>query len=269
LKVNRLLAGTLAIVLIAGLGTPAFAEDSGRTHIEDSPVLTTTALLTPTGADPDDIVYENGDPSPGAPGFLIHTFSVAHDFVLGNSAAITDVHFILTDQGGTDFDGEIQYSIFGDSGGPDITNILGSGNGKNVETEFLGTGPFGDRIEVWFDLEDPVSLDAGVTYWLLFHAGIGFTSPPDYAMEDSTGPVGECTRSYSGGNLNNPIITCTFDSWFQITAKQQKVGGELLPIDSTALMLAGLQTSAIWMLPVLAGLAGAGFYLVKFRMNKE
>ena len=31
------------------------------------------------------------------------------------------------------------------------------------------------------------------------------------------------------------------------------VGGELLPIDSTTLLLAGLQTSAIWMLPVLAG----------------
>jgi len=48
-----------------------------------------------------------------------------------------------------------------------------------------------------------------------------------------------------------------------------EVGGEFLPIDSTALVLAGLQTSAIWMLPVLAGVAGAGLYLVKFRMNKE
>ena len=47
------------------------------------------------------------------------------------------------------------------------------------------------------------------------------------------------------------------------------VGGEHLPIDSTALLLAGLQTSAIWMLPVLAGIAGTGFYLVKFRTNKE
>jgi len=47
------------------------------------------------------------------------------------------------------------------------------------------------------------------------------------------------------------------------------VGGELLPIDSTALLLAGLQSSAIWMLPVLAGVAGTGFYLVKFRTNKE
>jgi len=48
-----------------------------------------------------------------------------------------------------------------------------------------------------------------------------------------------------------------------------KVGGEFLPIDSTALMLAGLQTSAIWMIPTLVGLAGAGFYLIKFRTTKE
>ncbi len=260
MKVNRLLAGTLAIVLIAGLGTPAFAEDSGRTHIEDSPVVTTTALSTPTDANPDEIVYENGDPSPGAPGFFIHTFSVAHDFVLENSAAVTDVHFILMEFGGTDFDGEIQYTIFGDSGGPDITNILGSGNGIIVETEFLGTGPFGDRIEVWFDLEDPVSLDAGVTYWLLFHAGIGFTAPPSYVMEDSTGPIGECTRSYPDGNLNNPLINCNFDSWFQITS-HQLVGGENLPIDSTALILAGAQSFS-WMIPVVLSVLGIGLFVV-------
>ncbi len=47
------------------------------------------------------------------------------------------------------------------------------------------------------------------------------------------------------------------------------VGGELLPIDSTALMLAGLQSSAIWMLPILAGAAGIGAYYIKTRMNKD
>lgn len=47
------------------------------------------------------------------------------------------------------------------------------------------------------------------------------------------------------------------------------VGGELLPIDSTALVLAGLQTSAIWMLPVLAGIAGSAFGIlyIKYRRN--
>jgi len=47
------------------------------------------------------------------------------------------------------------------------------------------------------------------------------------------------------------------------------VAGKHLPIDTTALMLAGIQSSAIWMIPTLAGLAGAGFYLIKFRTNKE
>ena len=44
------------------------------------------------------------------------------------------------------------------------------------------------------------------------------------------------------------------------------VGGELLSIDNTALILAGIH-STIWMLPTLAGIAGAGIYLVKYRKN--
>lgn len=47
------------------------------------------------------------------------------------------------------------------------------------------------------------------------------------------------------------------------------VGGEFLPIDTTALMLAGLQTSAIWVLPVLAGAVGVGSFYIKSRMSKE
>jgi hypothetical protein len=47
------------------------------------------------------------------------------------------------------------------------------------------------------------------------------------------------------------------------------VGGEILQIDNTAFLLAGISQSAAWMIPTLAGLAGAGVYLVKFRTNKE
>jgi len=47
------------------------------------------------------------------------------------------------------------------------------------------------------------------------------------------------------------------------------IGGELIVIDSTALVLAGIQSSAIWMLPVLAGAAAVGAYYIKTRMNKE
>lgn len=47
------------------------------------------------------------------------------------------------------------------------------------------------------------------------------------------------------------------------------VGGEIIPIDNTALLLAGIQSSAIWMLPALAGIVGAGAFFVRTRMNKE
>jgi len=49
----------------------------------------------------------------------------------------------------------------------------------------------------------------------------------------------------------------------------RKVGGHSMVIDSNALLLAGLQSTAMWMLPVVAGAAGAGAYYIKTRMNKD
>jgi len=43
------------------------------------------------------------------------------------------------------------------------------------------------------------------------------------------------------------------------------VAGELLPLNTSALMIAGLTSSAVWMVPTILGLAGVGVYLVKFR----
>jgi len=50
-----------------------------------------------------------------------------------------------------------------------------------------------------------------------------------------------------------------------IEPEEPVVGGELLQIDNTALLLAGLSQNAIWMLPVLAGAAGAGIAALKLR----
>jgi len=54
-----------------------------------------------------------------------------------------------------------------------------------------------------------------------------------------------------------------------VTIPEAQVGGEFLPNNPTALLLAGLQTSAIWIIPVLVGAAGAGAFYIKTRMNKE
>ena len=49
----------------------------------------------------------------------------------------------------------------------------------------------------------------------------------------------------------------------------EQVGGEFIGVDSTALVLAGIQSNAMWMLPVLAVAAGGVAYYIKTRMNKE
>jgi len=50
-----------------------------------------------------------------------------------------------------------------------------------------------------------------------------------------------------------------------ITIEGECVAGELLSLDSTALLIGGLSSMSVFMIPAVAGLAGAGIYLVKFR----
>jgi len=57
----------------------------------------------------------------------------------------------------------------------------------------------------------------------------------------------------------------TQDLWIN----QPKVAGELLPLDNSALMIAGLTSMSVWMVPTVLGLAGVGVYLVKFRANRD
>ena len=45
------------------------------------------------------------------------------------------------------------------------------------------------------------------------------------------------------------------------------VGGEILPINSVALLLGGIQSMTLWMAPVLAGAAGTAAFYLKSRKN--
>jgi len=49
---------------------------------------------------------------------------------------------------------------------------------------------------------------------------------------------------------------------------ETRVAGELLPLDNSALMIAGLASMSVWMVPTVLGLAGVGVYLVKSRANR-
>ena len=46
------------------------------------------------------------------------------------------------------------------------------------------------------------------------------------------------------------------------------VAGTMIPIDTVALAIAGIQYSALWLLPLI-GLAGVGFAVLRFQLHKK
>ena len=77
--------------------------------------------------------------------------------------------------------------------------------------------------------------------------------------------VGTILRTWIGTDAAGNVSECVQT----ITIEGECIAGELLPIMSSALVIAGVSTIAIWMIPAVLGLAGVGVYLVKFRANKE
>jgi len=67
------------------------------------------------------------------------------------------------------------------------------------------------------------------------------------------------------GSLSGIIRVLAGSTFVEDPIPCRVIGGSILEIDTTSLLLAGIQSSAIWMLPVLAGAAGAGFAAFKLR----
>jgi len=80
--------------------------------------------------------------------------------------------------------------------------------------------------------------------------------------------IGPYTLTLDLAGAGNIVAHGEVDS-LDFICPETQVAGELLPLDSTALLLAGLQSSTIWMIPVLAGAAGVGAFYIRTRMNRD
>ena len=130
------------------------------------------------------------------------------------------------------------FDINKDNGGNvDGLNALGV-NLAQGGIDLLSVIPFPDPIVI-----DQVSRDSGFVIFIE-----DFTEFPA-AFEQKLG-VEIC-------NVPEPPPEC-FD-----------VGGEFLPIDSTALLIAGMSANLSMIVPIAAGIAGVGAYLIHSRMNKD
>lgn len=249
---QRLLAMTLSLVLITGMSAPAFAVEM-RTTVSE-PVTESVTILSH-----DDVIYENGLPVLGGGWVFTGFAAAAEDFTFEEDAVVTDFHFVSHEADGFPTAQPIQWFIF-DDGGSQPGNLLASGSAVNFEREEIISG----FASISFDLDAPFPADGGVQYWIVIYAPEGTFQGWD---ESETGNGDFACVTIEVPPTKDSEWTCDGHSFFQLTGNPNTVSGELLSLDTTALLIAGLTSSAIWFVPALAAIAGTGIYLIKLRKN--
>jgi hypothetical protein len=133
---------------------------------------------------------------------------------------------------------------------------LGSGElSEAIPKEILCDGPIegispeGDCQFNSISTQNPAGLGTAVVTFDELVQNLGNTSEE------------HCVVTFLISGVEGGLIEVFQDLWIN----EQQVAGELLPIMSSALVIAGVSTIAVWMIPTVLGLAGAGVYLVKFR----
>jgi len=252
LKIDKLLAGTLALVLIAGIGTPVFADSTftGSGGETQQGAESVTPDVNRPQIDEDDVIFDGGL---GAFTIICGTVPpdtrCAVDFVFEDDSILTDVHFDASDFLVEGFIPEITYFIYADDEDtPGVPGVLKqTGQGVNVHKELIG----GNDFRYWFDLDNPILLDGDTTFWISlnvfdwWNTSSVFGNPVAVTLDDA-----ETWFVIPDGELN--IV---------LTGHRAVVGGELLSIDTTSLLVAGAQSFS-WMIPVVLSVIGIGLFVV-------
>ena len=209
------------------------------------------------------------EPLDGIPenALFANQFFVADDFVLTSASSVTDLHFVVGENPGG-FTGNVFYTFYEDNGGFPGAPIVGA-SGTAIIQSPLGPLIFGgvcnqsniNCFEVWTDLPTPVPLAAG-TYWVAINGDAGAWG----VLYDDVFTGFESQVSDDGINWS-PIEGGGFGFSFSITGQPPGgVGGELIPIDTRALLLYGVQTNLAWIVPVALSAVGIGLVLARKKL---
>ena len=270
---SKFLAGALALVLVAGMTSPAFAQtmpDLAVDVVSSSEITAQDDVNQPDYYQADDSVYAHW----------------ANLDIVGNGACLdADLNAQVNGLELVEFQTyEVNGPIFEDSepeyetGEPGeylfyIPNVVDDFDTKLMRIQVTtcdvpnGVQPTvlptiisdvyaeddGQEAEVTFIehvVDEPFTL--GATY---YYEDYVIHPNPDFEEIEITVPEGSIL-------IQVVVDTVSFDD-------DDAVAGELLSLDSSSLVIAGLTGSAAWMIPTLAGIAGAGIYLVKLRTNRD
>ncbi len=258
---NKLVVSALALVLVAGLASPVFAQQLQNIQTE------TTEEPNRPLSDEENVIFDGGtaDFFTAAELDLSPTTIWAEDFELTEANVLNDVHIDVSEFGDTAEIAQFEWFVYNDNAGSPGP-LIASGIGINVHK--MAIDQF-DNFRYWFDLDNPVPLDADTRYWIGLRATTSESPSDIFWWTTSSGFGNGCNvTTDNGGFWQNVCGGDTFQLNLVLTGPHI-VGGELLPIDNTALVLAGIQSSTVWMFPVLAVAAGAGAFYLKVRANKE
>jgi len=241
---QKLLAGALALVLVAGMTSPAFAggvcitEETtldqlflpGGCIIAGDKIFENWELIDLSG--PYDlanveVIPVNDDPNNPGLRYVTKNLSVSAEDITWQMQY--DVSTISGDPLIKDYSLELIEFL------PDLVDSSPLISEDTVPTSpsFIGVDPLQPKAEAFFNPTNTLRLQLNISVLGIF----GPNSLQEFVALYSQVPPEPETR----------------------------VAGELLPLDSSALMIAGLTSMSVWMIPAVLGLAGVGVYLVKFR----
>ena len=256
---KKFLTVSLATILVAGIGSPAFAEPAN--------IGVPIVPLTPEQeARINDGPYAEAGDAGQLPGTAQQ--------VQGVSGAVTVITGTLSSNNDVDMfrlcisDENTWEAITPATNIDPILSLFDKvGNGFVWNDDNTPPGSFGSRI----GFAGP-NVPAAPQEVLLAISSFS-NDPTDGGADMRTGPNADLQTTLTGtvdGWNNDGFVSGAYQiilTGFDLDSCSQAVGGELLPIDNTALLLAGMQSMTVWMIPTVLGLAGAGVYLVKFRKN--
>jgi len=275
LKINSLLAGTLALVLVAGLGTPAFAATTATgvdipsgSNISEPSAFQTQQNCIGLNTFDDRTAFDNA-----VGGTTLEDFTPTSHLPISTGILNSATNLVVA-IGPPILPGDIQ---------PGVTYSMPIGTGSFFNIDFGGfffTGGFLDGIKnpefdpVTITFDNPVAAFGFDTEPLMgrsFDITIQFTSGPDFVGNFPV-PQGLSFFGFQSEQIDIETVIIqgdgfsSFDYAFDNFAFGGKgcdvvVGGELIPIQTTSLILAGAQSFS-WMIPVVLSVIGIGLFAV-------
>lgn len=289
-NIQKLLAGTLSLVLVLGLTTPAYAGGGCFTGQVTLDQLDEQCLIVGDKMFDSFDITENsisGDVTQRVEADLTNILVVPwNDDPLNPGLEFVSLNDELkinqTDASPTaELDLDIVFRVSTLDNEPKIkdNSLVAFFNSTDPGTDPFNSDNFAEVRERLFE-------DDGLTIAILDLGNVAIekdrhrtVDSPGVFIDESGIPVNKefAPRSEVWVLKDLRIFTASEGEFAEIQSFEQHfsqvppkaVAGELLSLDSMALVVAGLSSSAVWMIPTVVGLAGAGIYLIKTRTNRD